>query len=99
MERPHLLGRMAVHLRCAARNCLVRTCRRPGSCQPDPQELGPARAEGSVNLGLDYLFLILYSTTLAFACIWAAGQLPPGPWVNAGVWLAWGQWTAALFDA
>src|ERR1051326_2408444 len=37
-----------------------------------------ATKEACFNLGLDYLFLVLYSTTLAFACVWASYQVPKG---------------------
>jgi hypothetical protein len=58
----------------------------------------PAQMEACTNLGLDYLFLVLYSTTLAFACVWASSQLS-GFWSAIGGWIAWGQWAAGAFDA
>jgi hypothetical protein len=60
-----------------------------------------ARISAAFGLGLDFLFLCVYSTTLAFACVWAAGMLRPcGKLVTSvGILLAWGQWLAALFDA
>ena len=53
------------------------------------------------SLGLDYLFLFVYSTTIALACIWAADILRNAQWplAWAGAPLAWGQWIAALLDA
>jgi len=54
------------------------------------------RIRAGVSLGLDYLFLVLYSTAIALACLWAAGRLPHPA---LGVALAWAQWVAAGFDA
>ncbi len=44
------------------------------------------------SLGLDYLFMLLYSTTIALACLWAGEALarqwlavePPGSWPGLG---------------
>lgn len=61
----------------------------------------PAQLLAAFGLGLDYLFMPLYSTTIGLACIMAAG----GPWRSrrplaaVGLWLAWGLWLAALLDA
>jgi len=54
-----------------------------------------------LSLGLDYLYLVVYSTTIALACLWAAGIFRARGWAlaAAGVPLAWGQWFAALCDA
>ena len=43
----------------------------------------------------------IYSTTIAFACIWAADILKRRQWplAQAGAALAWGLWCAAAFDA
>ncbi len=51
--------------------------------------------------GLDFLFLLVYSTTIGLSCTWAAGVLHDrhrslSSW---GPLLAWGQWLAAGFDA
>jgi hypothetical protein len=53
------------------------------------------------SLGLDFLYLVVYSTTISLACIWAANVLESHGALLAsiGVWLAWGQWLAALLDA
>jgi hypothetical protein len=52
------------------------------------------------GLGLDFLFMVIYSSTIALACIWVtrSPHLPPilG---RIGILLAWGQWLAAVFDA
>jgi hypothetical protein len=60
-----------------------------------------ARVQAGFSLGLDYLFLVVYSTTIALACLWVADTLRPrhGRAASLGVWLAWGQWAAAALDA
>lgn len=60
-----------------------------------------ARMHAAFSLGLDYLFLVLYSTTIGLACIWAARVLQVNSWRLAavGIPLAWGLWLAALLDA
>ena len=62
---------------------------------------GPAREHALLGLGLDFLFLALYSTTIGFACVWAAGVLRARRWplAAAGASLAWGQWLEAVLDA
>ena len=60
-----------------------------------------ARQFAAFSLGLDYLFMVAYSTTNALGCLWAAGvfrRRAPGL-AAAGPWLAWGQWLAAGLDA
>jgi hypothetical protein len=60
-----------------------------------------ARRYAAFSLGIDYLFMVAYSTTIAFGCLWAAGvlgALSPGL-AAAGAPLAWGSWLAALLDA
>ena len=34
-----------------------------------------ARRYAAFSLGIDYLFMVAYSTTLALACLWAAGVI------------------------
>lgn len=58
-----------------------------------------ARMQAAFNLGIDYLYMPLYSTTIALACLWGAGVLSARVWNTAGVLLAWGLWLAALLDA
>jgi hypothetical protein len=63
-------------------------------------EIG-ARSLAGFNLGLDYLYMVVYSTTIAMACLWS-GELinrQGYPGARLGPPLAWGQWGAALFDA
>lgn len=50
------------------------------------------------SLGLDYLFMPLYSTTIALACVWSVTGRS-GAWKTAGRWCAWAAWGAAGFDA
>lgn len=53
------------------------------------------------SLGLDFLYMVVYSTTISLACIWVANL--PGirelPLASVGILLAWTQWLAALLDA
>jgi hypothetical protein len=60
-----------------------------------------AQLRAAFSLGLDFLFLVAYSTTIGFACLWAAGVARAREWplAGAGIPLAWGQWLAALLDA
>jgi hypothetical protein len=74
-----------------------------------------AQLSAAFSLGLDYVFMLAYSTTIGLACIWTADVLrrrswplawvgAPLAWVGAplawvGAPLAWGQWLAAAFDA
>lgn len=62
-------------------------------------QLGQIRA--GISLGLDYLFLFAYSSTIALACVWVARGLPKRVVFLAllGVVLAWAQFGAALLDA
>ena len=61
----------------------------------------PERVYAGFSLGLDYLYMVLYSTTIALACLWAGSVLAVRVWplASLGAWLAWGQWAAALLDA
>lgn len=60
-----------------------------------------AQLYASFSLGLDYLFMVAYSTTIGLACLWAADVFRDrrGPLTSLGVPLVWGQWLAALLDA
>ncbi len=57
-----------------------------------------ATISASFNIGLDYLFLILYSTTIAFACIWLANLLENIRFAKIAYLVAWLQWFAAFLD-
>jgi hypothetical protein len=59
-----------------------------------------ARAHAGFSLGFDFVFMLLYSSTIGLACVWAARVLPGRyrPLVAVGLMLAWGQWLAALLD-
>ena len=60
-----------------------------------------ARLYAAFSLGLDFLYLVTYSTTIGLACVWVADISRVRKWSLAGlgVPLAWGLWLAALFDA
>jgi len=60
-----------------------------------------AKTHAALSLGLDYLFLALYSLSIALACTRiATGLLPWGaPFAGAGIALAWAQFMAAGLDA
>jgi hypothetical protein len=61
----------------------------------------PARIRAAFSLGLDFLFLAVYSTTIGLGCLLAGNVLSRRSWplVALSVPLAWGQWLAALADA
>ena len=59
------------------------------------------QVRAGLSLGLDYLFLVLYSMAIALACFRVAGgwrTSRPLP-AAAGFWLGRGQWLAAGLDA
>jgi hypothetical protein len=61
-----------------------------------------ARAYVALSLGLDFVFLVLYSTAIGFGCVWTARMLAAANapfWAGVGILLAWGQWCAAILDA
>ena len=57
-----------------------------------------ARDRALLNVQLDFLFLILYSTTIALASVMAASMLRSCArvWSRVGVVLGWAQWLAAV---
>ncbi len=59
-----------------------------------------ARLSAAFGLGLDYLFMVLYATTIAIACLWSADIYGSLGWWLAGLGglMAWGVWLAALLD-
>jgi hypothetical protein len=60
-----------------------------------------AQLRAAFGLGLDYLFMVAYASTIAFGCGIAANQLRKQEWPLAkwGSLLAWGVIMAALLDA
>ena len=66
--------------------------------QPVPGFVSRAYAFAAFGLGVDYLFMPVYATALAFGILLAAGK--HGSWfARFGAWLGWGVYAAALFDA
>jgi len=57
------------------------------------------RIRAGFSLGFDYLYMPVYSTTIALACVMAAGVLKRRAWRTIGLLLAWGLWIAAVSDA
>jgi hypothetical protein len=57
------------------------------------------RIRAGFSLGFDYLYMPVYSTTIALACVMAAGGLKRSAWHTIGLLLAWGLWIAAVSDA
>jgi hypothetical protein len=57
------------------------------------------RIRAGFNLGFDYLYMPVYSTLIALACVWGAGVLASRQWRVTGLLLGWGLWAAVLFDA
>jgi hypothetical protein len=57
------------------------------------------RIRAGFNLGLDYLYMPVYSTLIALVCVWGAGVLASRQWRATGLSLGWGLWAAAVFDA
>ncbi len=51
------------------------------------------------SLGLQFLWLVSFSTTLSFACVWASQKMMIEDWVEIGKLLAWTQWMGALVGA
>jgi len=59
------------------------------------------QAIAGISLGLDYLFLVAYSITIALGCIIITGRLHSkfGFLIRVGILLSWAQFMAALLDA
>jgi uncharacterized membrane protein YhaH (DUF805 family) len=59
-----------------------------------------ARLHAAFSLGFDYLFMGLYSTTIALACLWGSRVMHAARWpgVLLGILLAWSLWLAAVSD-
>ena len=57
-----------------------------------------ARVYAALSLGLDYLFMLAYSTAIGLGCVLLSQRLPR--FISLlGLYLAWAQWGAALLDA
>ena len=57
------------------------------------------RIRAGFSLGFDYLYMPVYSTTIALVCVMAAGVWKRAAWHTIGLLLAWGLWIAAVSDA
>ena len=57
------------------------------------------RIHAGFSLGFDFLYMPIYSTTIALTCVWAATVFRSGVWKSIGRALAWGLWLAAILDA
>jgi len=60
-----------------------------------------ARLSAALSLGLDYMFILAYSTAISLACLWTADVTRDYGWplTHLGSVLAWGQWAAGILDA
>ncbi len=59
-----------------------------------------AKIYAGFNIGMDYLFLGLYSSTIALAIVWLTDKLfLTGKILLLATLLAWAQWLAAVLDA
>jgi hypothetical protein len=58
------------------------------------------RMYASLNLGLDYLFLLVYACAIGLGCVLVARSLSPRTafFANLGILIAWAQLGAALLD-
>lgn len=57
-----------------------------------------AQLYAAFGLGFDFLFMPIYATAIALGVLLAAGR-HPGKFASLGVWVGWGVYAAALFDA
>lgn len=58
------------------------------------------RLHAAFSLGLDFLFIVAYATTIGLACVWAGEILNKRRWPLSGVGLllAWGVCLAGVLD-
>jgi hypothetical protein len=64
--------------------------------EPEPSQY---KVIAGFNLGLDFLYLPAYSTTIAMGILWITRSLfKRRSIILAAVLLAWGQWVAAVLD-
>ncbi len=59
---------------------------------------GSARVYAGLSLGVDYLFMALYASTIALGCVLVGTRLG-GVTARLATWLAWAQVLAATLDA
>jgi hypothetical protein len=57
-----------------------------------------AQLYAAFGLGFDFLFMPIYATAIALGVLLATGR-HPGRFASLGVWVGWGAFAAALFDA
>lgn len=58
-----------------------------------------AQVQAAFSLGLDFLYLVVYSSTLALAVLWTSVRTERLKWIRWGDRLAWLPGIAALADA
>jgi len=63
-----------------------------------PGFVNPGFAYAAFGLGIDYLFMPVYATTLALGILLAARK-HSGWFMILGAWVGWGAYAAAVFDA
>lgn len=66
--------------------------------EPVPGMVSRAYAFAAFGLGIDYLFMPVYATALALGILLAASR-HKGWFGMLGIWLGWGAYAAAIFDA
>lgn len=59
---------------------------------------GEAKTWASLNMGLDFLFLFLYGSTIALACFLVSERMNRLALKRLGIWLAFGVLFAAALD-
>ncbi len=59
---------------------------------------GSVRVYAGLSLGVDYLFMVLYASTIALGCVLVGTRLG-GAAARLATWLAWAQVLAATLDA
>jgi hypothetical protein len=58
-----------------------------------------ALIDAAFSIGLDYVFLLLYSTTIGAGCVWLSESLNNPTMAKTGIVLGWLQWVAGGLDA
>jgi hypothetical protein len=59
-----------------------------------------AKIRAAFLMGIDFFYLVVYSTTLSLACIGAIRvfETVRSPWKSFGITIAWSQWLAGFLD-